>query len=825
MQAYSIAEISSIAHGRVSGDAGLQITHIITDSRKILDPLSSLFFALPGDRRDGHYYIHEAIQRGVRCFVVNRIPPGIETKSAGFVVVNDTREALQKLAAHHRSRFTYPVIGLTGSNGKTIVKEWINHLLHEEMQIVRSPKSYNSQIGVPLSLWQMHERADLAIIEAGISTTGEMEKLEKMIRPDIGVFTNIGEAHSEGFSSRLEKIREKLQLFKASKVLVYCSDYEDLDIEARSFCEHHRIGMFSWGRTHGPAVHVAETRAEGNTTFIRLRYKEKDFVFTIPFTGAAPVENAITCAVLMIWLGRTEKLDERMQGLPSLSMRLEMKNGINRCTVINDSYSNDLSSLKLALDFLQQQQQHQKKTVILSDIPQSKIPQDVLYKEVVGLLKHHRISSFKGIGPVISSYAEAFRAEGIDAEFWPDTERFIYHFNPLMFRDETILVKGARSFGFEQINQLLEIKMHQTVLTVNLNSISENLTLYRRVLGVGTRIMVMVKAFSYGSGGHEIASLLQFHKVDHLAVAYTDEGVELRKAGISIPIMVMNPELSSFPSIVNYDLQPEIYSFEILEKFSKYIENEAITEYPVHIKFDTGMHRLGFEPGDTQKLGAALLSANTLRVVSVFTHLVSSEDPDDDEYTRQQGSIFIGICEQLRAAVGYYFDRHISNTAAILRHPDLQLDMVRLGIGLYGVDVTGGNQLKLREAAVLTTTIAQIRKVEAGETVGYNRKGRVNRDSLIATIRIGYADGYPRSLSNGRGMVMIRNKFFPVIGSVCMDMTMIDITDLPGITTDDEVVVFGRGLTLNQLADWAGTIPYDIMTGISQRVKRVYIED
>jgi alanine racemase len=426
---------------------------------------------------------------------------------------------------------------------------------------------------------------------------------------------------------------------------------------------------------------------------------------------------------------------------------------------------------------------------------------------------------------VISSYAEAFRKEGIPAEFWLTTEEFIHQFNPMLYRDETVLIKGARSFGFEQINQLLEVKMHQTVLTVNLSSISENLTLYRKALEQGTRIMVMVKAFSYGSGGHEIASLLQFHKVDHLAVAYADEGVELRKAGISIPIMVMNPEWSSFPAIVSYDLQPELYSFEILHKFSNYIRNEGISEYPVHIKFDTGMHRLGFEPGDAEKLGEDLLLMNSLRVISAFTHLVSSEDPADDEYTRQQGDLFLEICERVKSKLGYHFDRHISNTAAILRHPQLQLDMVRLGIGLYGVDVTGENRLKLREAAILTTTIAQIRKVAAGESVGYNRRGKLNRDSTIATIRIGYADGYPRSLGNGRGKVMIRNKFFPVVGSVCMDMTMIDVTDMPGITTDDEVVVFGRGLSLNQLAEWAGTIPYDIMTGISQRVKRVYIED
>jgi Alr-MurF fusion protein len=825
MQEYSILEISSIVHGKLSGDADHLITHIVTDSRKILDPSASLFFALRGDKRDGHHFIPEAFQRGVRCFIATQKPSDPEVQEANFILVDDALEALQNLAIYHRSRFSYPVIGLTGSNGKTIVKEWINHLLHEDLQIVRSPKSYNSQIGVPLSIWQMHVHADLAVIEAGISTTGEMEKLERMIRPDIGVFTNIGEAHSDGFASQKEKIREKLQLFRSSKVLIYCRDYEDLHKEVLDFHDLHRIELLDWGRSQHATIRVVQTRAEEVATFIHLRYKDRDMEFFIPFTGAAPVENAISCAALVIWLGKTDNINERMQGLPSLSMRLEMKNGINRCTLINDSYSNDLSSLKLALDFLQQQHQHQRKTVILSDIPQSRIPEDVLYREVIGLLKHHRIRSFNGIGRVICTYAEAFMGAGIEAAFFLSTEEFVYHFNPLTFRDETILIKGARSFGFEQINQLLEVKMHQTVLTVNLTSISENLTLFRKMLGHGTRIMVMVKAFSYGSGGYEIASLLQFHKVGYLAVAYTDEGVELRKAGISIPIMVMNAEMSSFPSMVNHDLQPEIYSFEMLNKFSQYVQNEGITEYPVHIKFDTGMHRLGFAPDEVQKLGETILTENILRVVSVFTHLVSSEVPGDDEYTRDQGKIFIDVCEQFKVLLGYQFDRHISNTAAIIRHPLLQLDMVRLGIGLYGVDVTGEHRLKLREAAVLTTTIAQIREVRAGETVGYNRKGKLTRDSLIATIRIGYADGYPRSLGSGQGQVMIRNKLFPVVGSVCMDMTMIDVTDMPGITTDDEVIVFGRGLTLNQLAEWAGTIPYDIMTGISQRVKRVYIED
>jgi alanine racemase len=825
MHPYSIREISEIVQGSVSGDADVIISHILTDSRKIFDPSSSLFFAIEGKRRDGHDFIEEACQRGVAAFVVTKLPAPELLQHACFIVVENTLKALQELAAFHRKRFSYPVIGLTGSNGKTTVKEWLNHLLHEDFHIIRSPKSYNSQIGVPLSLWQMNGHANLAIVEAGISTRGEMEKLERLIRPDLGVFTNIGDAHSDGFASRRDKIREKLLLFKHAKTLVYCSDYEDLNEEAIGFCKHYGIEGISWGYREGSVVRVIESEGWHDSSFIRLRYQGEEIEFTIPFSGAAPVENAISCAVLMLLMGKMSRIKERMKSLPSLSMRLEMKIGINRCTVINDSYSNDLSSLKIGLDFLQQQQQHTRRTVILSDIPQSGVSDRALYQEVIGLLKHHRINALKGIGPVISSFAGDFRAAGVDAEFWLSTEDFVHHFNPLQFRDETILLKGARSFGFEQINQLLEVKVHQTVLTVNLKSISENLSIYRNMLAHGTRIMVMVKAFSYGSGGHEIAGLLQFHKVDHLAVAYADEGVELRKAGISIPIMVMNPERSSFPSIVNYDLQPEIYSPEILLQFSQYVEQEGISEYPVHIKLDTGMHRLGFEISEVKLLGESLSSGNTLRVVSMFTHLVSSEDPDDDTYTLSQGRIFTEACEELGATLGYKFDRHIANTAAILRHPTLQLDMVRLGIGLYGVDVTGSSSLKLKEAAVLTTTIAQIRKVAAGETVGYNRKGKVLRDSLIATIRIGYADGYPRSLGNGLGKVMIRNKFFPVIGSVCMDMTLVDITDMPGITTSDEVVVFGRGLTLNQLAEWAGTIPYDIMTGISQRVKRVYIED
>lgn len=824
MPGYTINEISVAVQGRIHGSGAYVIDHIVSDTRKIVDPVRSLFFALPGEHRDGHKYIPEAFQQGVLCFMVQDVSSMSSCPGSVFIQVKNTLEALQQLAGFHRQKFKYPVIGITGSNGKTIVKEWLYHLLEKQMQVVRSPRSYNSQIGVPLSVWQMNDHADLAIFEAGISTVGEMEKLEQIIRPDIGIFTNIGDAHSEGFSSRSQKIREKLKLFIGTRVLIYCNDQQDLDNEIMEFADEHGIALLSWGINEGADIRLSKSEQRDGNTFIRYSYKGVDSDFEFPFTGTIPVDNVMTCVAVLLYLGK-QGVTGRMRDLPSLSMRLEMKHGINGCTVINDSYSADISSLKLALDFLRQQHQHERRTVILSDLLQTGKPDQLLCTEIATLLQQFEITKFVGIGTMVSKYAEAFRNACPETEFYSSTSSFLLSFHQSMFQHETILVKGARSFGFEQIDQLLEIKWHQTMLSVNLTAISHNLKVYRGMMQKGTRIMVMVKAFSYGSGGYEIANLLQFHKVDHLAVAYADEGVDLRKAGINLPVMVMNPEEATFLSLVNYDLQPEIFSFGILQRFHQFLQKEGITEYPIHLKLDTGMHRLGFSTDEVHLLMEQWDNYPEMRIISVFTHLVSSEDPDEDDYTRQQAGDFQEACELLGNRLGYSFSRHISNTAAINRHPELQLDMVRLGIGLYGVDTTGSSKLQLMEAAVLTSTVAQVKHVKAGDTVGYNRKGRVNRDSIIATIRIGYADGYPRSLGNGRGKMMIRNQYFPVIGNVCMDMTMVDVTDMPGITEGEEVVIFGRGLSLNELAAWAGTIPYDIMTGISQRVKRIYYED
>ena len=823
MPVNQIKDIARIVNGRQYGDSALRIDHILTDSRKILFPSGSVFFAIPGYRRDGHIFIPESYQRGVRCFIVSQLPVTEDYPGAVFVVVENPLDALQTLVAFHRSRFHYPVIGITGSNGKTIVKEWLNHLLQGRFRIIRSPKSYNSQIGVPLSVWQMKADDELGIFEAGISTVGEMEKLARIIRPDIGVFTNIGDAHSEGFASVREKIREKLLLFSESRVLVYCRDYRELDEEIRSFAAVRPIRLFHWSSQPGAEVLVVKVSSPGDKSVIHLRYLSEDIIYTIPFSGLAAVENSITCAMVMMERGMTAlQIVDGMKGLPSLAMRLEMKQGINRCTIINDSYSADLSSLKLALDFLGQQQGN--RVVILSDIPESGIPEEERYLHIANILKRSRISRMVGIGPLMCKYATLFTAAGLKAEMFISTGEFISQFHPFQYRDEVVLLKGARVFEFERINQLLEVKLHQTVLSVNLSAISHNLSEYRKFLSPQTKIMVMVKAFSYGSGSYEIANLMQYHKVDYLAVAYTDEGTELRKAGISTPIMVMNPEEATFPAITGSDLQPEIFSFQLLKQFGAYLKSEGITEYPIHLKLDTGMHRLGFEPSDLPSVVSQLKDNNLFRVISVFTHLTASEDPAEDGYTRQQAGQFTEAAAFLSVQLGYAIIRHISNTAAIHRHPQLQMDMVRLGIGLYGSGA-GKGRLHLLEASSLTTTIAQIREVRSGESVGYNRMGVLQRDSRIATIRIGYADGYPRSLSNGIGKVMIRNKLVPVVGLVCMDMTMVDVTDIPGLEEGEEVLIFGKGLSVNDLANWAGTIPYDIMTGISQRVKRVYFEE
>ena len=815
---YSIKHISEIlaANAHINNGETI-IEHLVTDSRRISFPDTSLFFALETNRRDGHTFIKEVYERGVRNFVVKHGFDVNQFANANFVFVRDTLRALQSLAAYHRSQFDYPVIGITGSNGKTIIKEWLYQLLNTDYNIVRSPRSYNSQVGVPLSVWQMSNENNLAIFEAGISTTGEMQKLEAIIKPSIGVLTNVGDAHSEGFINNEEKLKEKLQLFKHCKTII--GREED-------FTNHTNAtpNVLTWGKGNNNAFVVENIERQKNDTQIALKNKDRKLQLTIPFTDNASVENAVTCACVLLQLEiSTEVIAQRMLQLQPVDMRLQLIHGINNSVVINDSYSFDINSFSIGLDFLLQQQQHSQKTVIISDIPGAVNIEP--YIEVISMLQARNIERLITVGEQWILYQQSFKNKIAVTQQFNNTNSFIEQFNTNHFRNEAILLKGARIFSFEKIVAQLEKKVHQTVMEVNLNAIVHNLNEYKATLNKGVKLMAMVKAFAYGSGSAEVASLLQFHKIDYLAVAYADEGVELRKAGIHLPIMVMNVDEAAFETIIENNLEPELFSFNIFNAFINFLQKNGLQQYPVHLKIDTGMHRLGFEKNDLPAL--LLLLQNNQRIViqSVFSHLAASEDVNEDAFTTQQAQIFEYCCQQIKTTLGYNFIMHISNSAAIFRKPELQYNMVRLGIGLYGVDSSNEHQLSLQTVATLKTTVAQLRNVAAGDTIGYNRRGKTMRNAVIATIRIGYADGFRRHLGYGNGKVFIHGKEAPVIGTVAMDMTMIDVTDIPNRKEGYEVEIFGKYITVQQVAKWCDTIPYEILTGINQRVKRIYVEE
>jgi alanine racemase len=710
------------------------------------------------------------------------------------------------------------VIGITGSNGKTIVKEWLYQLFCPEKNIVRNPKSYNSQIGVPLSVWQINEGHNLGIFEAGISTSGEMEKLEAMISPSIGILTHIGTAHDEGFESPEAKLKEKLKLFKNCKQLIY--NYEVL-LNYKD--ELGDIECFTWSRKLKAAnLYVFSETTISDKYYVRAIYKEKEIECLIPFRDEASIENAIVCWATMLAMGYSPAdADDRIERLSPVSMRLELKHGVNDCSIIDDSYNSDIQSLEIALNFLSQQNQHYKKTVILSDIYQSGLQQDALYKQVAQLIKDKRIERFIGVGADLTRHKQYFNIP--ETHFYPDTAALLQDIGKLHFREETILIKGSRSFEFERISRALGQKAHETVLEINLNTLLSNLNFYKAKLNPGVKVMAMVKAFSYGSGTFEVANMLQYNKVDYLAVAYTDEGIALREGGITLPIVVLNPEPLAYDKLTTYKLEPEIYSFTLLDEFVKFAQENEITNYPIHIKIDTGMHRLGFEEYEVETLCDLLEINKYVKVRSVFSHLVASDNEQHDLFTLKQIGIFEKAYAQIEEAVGYSVIKHISNTSGISRWPTAQYDMVRLGIGLYGVDAAiPADDAGLKPVATLKTTVSQVKKVLANDTIGYNRNGSLKNDGVIATVRIGYADGYLRAFGNGVGRMLVNGVLVPTVGNVSMDMCMLDITEVPGVREGDEVIVFNEQQRIEQLAAQIGTIPYEILTNISQRVKRVY---
>ncbi len=827
MQEYNITEIAEIVLGKVSiRSAQVIISDLVTDSRKLNSPASSMFFALVTQRNDGHKYIETLAKQGVKNFCVNKIPPE-QNYEANFIVVDNTLEALQKLTAWYRSQFNIPVVGITGSNGKTIVKEWLWQLMSEEKTIVRSPKSYNSQIGVPLSVWQISPLHNLAVFEAGISQPGEMAKLYEIIKPTIGIITNIGKAHDQFFESHDQKTREKLLLFQRANTVIYNRDAELIhkQLVSREVFEGYVPSLFSWGSSTESSLQITEIRRDKRSTTIKSVYQDTEHDITIRFTDEASIENAIHCWATMLVFGYgPEVIRNRMLKLQSVAMRLEMKEGINGCIIINDTYSSDPDSLANALDFLNQQAGYEKKTVILSDMLQSSTNSDLLYRSIAKLLSQKKINRLIGIGAEMQLNRELFPMQ---KQFFDSTDEFISRFNQLHFRNESILIKGARMFEFERINELLQQKSHETILEVNLNALVHNLNYFRSIVKPSTKIMVMVKAFSYGSGSFEIANTLQFHHADYLAVAYADEGIELRKAGISLPIMVMNPEISGMESLIRYHLEPEVYSFRTLDNLAQAIDNlNGAVEYPIniHIKLDTGMHRLGFMEEDIDKLTDQLKSHPQIKVASVFSHLAASEAKDLDWFTTAQISNFERMAWNIKDNLGYSFMRHILNSAGIIRHPYAQFEMVRLGISLYGISPLVSIQKKLEIVSSLKTVISQVKTITEGEAVGYNCKWVAQNDSTIAIVPVGYADGLGRKLGNGVGCMYVKGKLVPIIGNINMDMTILDITGVEA-EEGDEVIVFGQEISLNKVAEQMETIPYEILTGISRRVKRIYFQE
>ena len=827
---YSIEKITTLIGARRIGEVDAQIGWLLTDSRSLCFPEETLFFALKSARNDGHKYIEDLYRRGVRNFVVEAkgilefCTSGTEhMPDANFLIVPSPLAALQRLAERHRDEFNVPIVGITGSNGKTMVKEWLYQLLLPSQKIVRSPRSYNSQIGVPLSVWLLNERTEIGIFEAGISQPGEMMALRDIIQPTIGVLTSLGAAHQENFRSMEEKCLEKLELMHDTEAMVYCSDN---DIVSRCIRRMQYQGeKIAWSQCDEQAsFFVKNIENKGQTTRITYIWQQEENTYSIPFIDEASIEDTITCAVVALRLGLTPgQLADRMPKLEPVAMRLEVKEGQRGCLLINDSYNSDINSLDIALDFMNRRESKRmlKKTLILSDMFQTGTTPEALYAQVSDLAVKRGIEKFIGIGPELMAQADKIQVS--DKQFFADVPHFLSSDAFTALHNELILLKGARPFGFDLITEQLEQKVHETILEVNLNAVVDNLNHFRSFLHSDTKMVCMIKADAYGAGAVEIAKTLQDHRVDYLAVAVADEGVTLRKAGITANIMVMNPEMTAFKTMFDYDLEPEVYSFRLLDALVKAARKEGITGWPVHIKFDTGMHRLGFDPvDDIFKLIDRLKHQTAIIPRSVFSHFVGSDSDGFDEFSARQFALFEEGSQQLQAAFSHKILRHMDNSAGIEHFPERQMDMCRLGIGLYGVDPR--NNRMLSTVSTLKTTILQMRHVPAGETVGYSRKGKIERDSVIAAIPIGYADGLNRGLGNRRCYCLVNGQKAPYVGNICMDVAMIDVTDIPCLE-GDQVEIFGEHLPVTVLSDVLDTIPYEVLTGVSNRVKRVYFQD
>ncbi len=818
---YDIRKIAEVTSGiflkKKILDASIE--HLLFDSRQVSFPNTSLFFAIQGDRRDGHDFIKQLYDKGVYNFIVERKIATRPFPKANFILVKKSVSALQQLALFHRNQFSLKSIGITGSNGKTIVKEWLLQFLQNDHQVVASPKSYNSQIGVPMSVFLIKKEHTLGIFEAGISTINEMEFSEKIIQPEIGIFTNIGDAHSEGFKSIEEKLDEKLKLFKNCKTIIFCKDNDLVNERMQQFGEKQ---LFAWSKKGKAKLQITSTSKQKQQTKIDGIFNKKKISITIPFTDEASIENAIQCwAVLLFLKKKNPWIAKKIQLLRPVPMRLEIKEGVNNCIIVNDSYNADLTALKIALNHLEQQGKLRERTIILSDILQVDMSTKDLYQTIAQLIEDKNISKVIGIGQHVFSLKK-YLDKKITTQFFKTTLDFLKKAQQADFQNENILLKGARPFEFEKIAERLSKKNHNTVLEIDLNALVLNLNVYNGFLKPKTKLMAMVKASAYGSGSVEVAKLLEFQKVDYFAVAYADEGVELRKAGIQLPILVLNPEEAVFEVLEKQNLEAEIYSLDLLEKFVQHFSNK-ISNILIHLKLDTGMRRLGFEEKDLDNLISILKKNKQIKVQSIFSHLVGSEANEHDHFTKKQVARFQKMYDKICAGLKIRPMRHILNSSGINRFPQYQMEMVRLGIGLYGIDGSQSIQNQLQKVHTLKATISQIKNIHKGETIGYGRKGKAKKAMRIATISIGYADGLMRSVGNGNFSVLIQGKRADIVGNVCMDMCMVDVTNIPEAATGDEVIIFGKNPSVEELANVMGTIPYEIFPTISGRVKKVYL--
>jgi Alr-MurF fusion protein len=798
------------------------ISSISIDSRKIYSKLGVLFVAITGEKTDGHLYLDAAYASGVRNFVVQEGKTEIELwlgrRDTTILQVPNTVQALQTLAEWNRSHFEGPVMAITGSNGKTIIKEWLTQILGKHFRVAKSPKSYNSQIGVPLSIFTITADHQVAVLEAGISVPGEMINLEKMIRPTIGLFTNLGTAHDRNFSSKEEKLREKAHLFSGCQYIIYRRDQLLLSTHLETIFIPDRL--VSWSDSGEADYRLAIKKEAAKTKIILMRPDLSLFTFTCNFSDDASLENLRHVIVACLTLGlNPTQIQEGIHFLRSVDMRLTAKAGLRQCTIIDDTYNNDLGGLEVALEFMQVQRQKRHRKVILSDLPQEGCGGET-YLKVKNLLTHYKIDQVYGVGLEIGRELGNLMDSG---EWYASTDEFLKKNDLTGFENDLVLIKGGRTFSFERIVKALEERHHGTVLAINLNAITHNFSFYKKNIPAETKVMVMVKAAAYGGGAAEIANHLQKLKADYLSVAYPDEGVELRNSGIILPIMVLNVAPENFVQLQKFNLEPVLFSTEILLALGKFSLQESKI-IGIHLDLDTGMHRLGFEKKDLEQVKKMIKKFPLLRVLSVFTHLSASDESKHDKFTLEQLLLFDKMSEILSTSLGYRPLRHGLNTAGILRFPNYAMDMVRLGIGIYGISIDEGSKSHLQQVGTLKTTISQIKTLDAGETVGYSRKGKLDRSTRIATIAIGYADGFDRRFSNGMGFGLINGRQAPVIGNVCMDMTMLDISDIPA-KDGDEVILFGEGIDLTELAAKIGTIPYELLTHIRNRVKRIYFLD